>query len=668
MIVEAFLSSVVAGTPSAWHDYWYTPRSGDSGVTVENSIQVTAVLACVRVLAETMAQLPLHLMVTDGKTRRQAVEQPLYEVLHDRPNSWQTSFEFREMMQAHLALRGNAYALIVPGDRGAVDQLIPLHPDRMQVFLLDGSGLANRRLGYLYRDEQGKQYRLTQDEVFHLRGLSFNGFVGLSVIAAGRNAVELAQKADGYGIWFYRNSARPGGLLKFPPGVRLDEPDHDRLRKSWRAAHTGQDLFTVAILEEGAEWEQMGLSNEDAQWLESRRFQTVEIARLFGVPPHMIGSAIEHGHTYANVEQSSLDFIQHTVLPLVQRWEQAIGRDLITQVFSREGERTYAKFNLEGLLRADSKSRAIVYQMMLKNGVLSVNEVRELEDLNPVEGGDEHNISSNTPPPMIPGPGVEPDEENGTVHTMKVVGHLADGNVQMTDLLVSGLGMQAENWERLTDRSHDVGHAEGIVAADTEMLADEAATVAVDKEDVAKQLRSIKGDLKDMTLESETLAKRTEALGEVETTLHEQEAESQAQQVQIISRQAELDERETNIAQREQRALGAWLADAAERVAKTEVSALAARLKKAGDREKFDGWVAHHWGGKVHDYAVKTFSPILAAVDSPIDATALATMACEAAVTELTTKNPAEVLERWTTERAEDLAALLRGDLCDDKG
>jgi HK97 family phage portal protein len=404
MIVDALLPRAELPAPS--DDFWFGPYPSLDGsiVTPDTAMQVTAVLACVRVLAETIAQLPLHLMETDGQMRQQAISEPLYDVLHDRSNDWQTDFEFREMMQGHLALRGNAYSQIRPGPRGAVDQLIPLHPDRMQVFRLE-----NNRIGYLYRDLQGKPYRLTQDEVFHLRFMSLNDCVGMSVIAAGRVAVELAQKGDDHGIKFYRNAARPSGVIKFPEGTNLTKDQHNLLKKSWREAHTGEDLFTVAILEAGADWEQMGLSNEDAQWLESRRFQTVEIARLFRVPPHMIGSAIEHGHTYANVEQSDIAFLKHTMMPWVTRWEKAINRDLVVQ--PADGRRLYSKFNVEGLLRADSTTRATFYGTMLDKGVYSVNEVREMEDRNPIEGGDEYNTAP-SPSPVKQLPEAIPFGEN----------------------------------------------------------------------------------------------------------------------------------------------------------------------------------------------------------------------------------------------------------------
>jgi len=405
MIVDALLPWA-GETPAPSDDFWYTPLHGGGEVTPDTAIQTAAVMACVRVLAETVGQLPLHLMRETGRKKEKAVEEPLYEVLHNRPNDWQTPFEFREMQQGHLALRGNAYAQIRPGARGAVDQLVPLHPDRMQVFRL-----VNGRIAYLYQDERGRQYRLTQDEVFHLRFMSLNDCVGMSVITACAKAVELAQQGETHGVNFYRNAARPSGVLTLPAEhPPLDEDALKRLRKSWRDAHTGDDLFTTAVLEGGVSWQQLAISNEDSEWLDGRRFQINEIARLFRVPPHMIGSAIEHGMTYANVEQSDLAFLKHTMLPWLVRWEQAIGRDLVVQPEPAGGTRLYAKFAVEGLLRADSTTRAQFYSTMLSAKVYTRNEVRELEDMNPIEGGDE--IDEPAPPPQFAPPEPGRDEED----------------------------------------------------------------------------------------------------------------------------------------------------------------------------------------------------------------------------------------------------------------
>lgn len=390
MICELFLAN--SGTPPPDDDYWYRPYGHSDLITPETALQIATVFACVRVKAESIAQLPAHLMRDDGRNRVRAKEDPLYEVLHSRPNSRQTSYEFREMMQGHLELRGNAYALIAMR-RGTLE-LVPLHPDRVEVFSLgaavDSPDLP--RLGYLYRDSKGRPYRITQDEMLHLRGISFDGVLGVSPITLGRRALELAEQSEKHGIKWWKNSAKPGGVLTVPDGETLDEDAYKRMKKTWTEAHSGQDLYSVAILECGVTWQAMGISNEDSQWLDSRRFQIPEICRLFRVPPHMVYSAIEHGHTYANIEQTDLDFVKHSLLPTVIRWEQAVKRDLITDPMQ------YLKFSLEGLLRADTATRQAFYVAMLEHGVFVINDVLELEERNPVEGGDVRLVSSKLVP------------------------------------------------------------------------------------------------------------------------------------------------------------------------------------------------------------------------------------------------------------------------------
>jgi len=411
MIVDALLAATIfAATPQVhdvagvFGDLATFRMFSDSDMTVDAAMQSTTVNACVRVLAETMAVLPFHMYKTGvpawpGSERMATHKDPshaLREVIQYEPNGWQTGFEFREMMMGHVALRGNAYAIIVPGRRGAVDQLIPKHPDRMEVVRLE-----NGRLGYIYRPiGVAEQEKYTQDEVFHLRGLSSDGITGLSVIELNRRAVELAQQAEDHGYKFFKNMAKPGGVLEMPEGQTLDdEEQHRRLRNSWREAHSGDDLFSVAFLEDGLKWHQVGISNEDGQWLESRRFQTAEICRMFRIPPHMVASAIEHGHTYANVEQSDLAFVKHTMMPWVVRWEQAIWRDLLT-----DQKQFYPKFSMEGLLRADSKARAEYYRTMVDLGAWCPNDALEKNDENPFPGGDTRTIAAGRIPLTENGP------------------------------------------------------------------------------------------------------------------------------------------------------------------------------------------------------------------------------------------------------------------------
>ncbi|KKL76423.1 hypothetical protein LCGC14_2045030, partial [marine sediment metagenome] len=376
--------------PGPTDDFWYGDypiRDGSTDVTPDTAQKVAAVYACIQVRCETLAALPLHLMQRKGRFRWPATEHPLYRVLHNQPNDWQTSLEFREMMQGHLDLRGNAYAQIISGPQGAVDQLIPLHPDRMQVFRLETG-----RLGYLYRDQQGVEYRLTQDEVFHLRLRSIDGVLGLSPISLARRAVELAMSAEEHGIRYLKSGGQPSGVIKMGPGFHFEDEDHaKRLGKSWRDAHTGKELYTVAFLEDGCEWQQVGVNNTDSQWLESRTFQLGEIARMFRVPVFLIGGSLAGASSmYSNVEQSDMHLVKHTMLPIIGKWEQAIMRDLVT-----EPGTYYPKFNVDGLLRADSRSRSVFYKMMREIGAYSANDVLELEDRNPVPGGDVRHIPAN---------------------------------------------------------------------------------------------------------------------------------------------------------------------------------------------------------------------------------------------------------------------------------
>ena len=349
--------------------------SSGVNVTPENAIRVAAVYACVRVLSETFAQFPIHICKSQGMRKVYTPEHPLNQVLGKRPNDWQTPFEFFEMMMGHLALRGNCYAQIVPGELGAVTQLIPLRPDRMKV-----ERLSNGRLLYLFREDSGSETKYGQDQIFHVRGMSSDGIVGNSPIQTMSDPIGFSIATDKYGSQFFRNSARPSGILRADGAIKAEEAQ--RMKNDWMAAHGGPDnAHRVAVLANGLQWQAIGISSEDAQLLETRQFQITEIARIFRVQPHMIGDL--SNATFSNIEQQSIDFVRYTMLPWVVRWEQAINRDLIA-----EDETFYAKFCVEGLLRGDSSARSAYYRELINTGVMTINEARELEDMAPVEYGD----------------------------------------------------------------------------------------------------------------------------------------------------------------------------------------------------------------------------------------------------------------------------------------
>lgn len=367
--------------------------SGQS-VNERSAMQMSAVYACVRILAESVASLPLHFyQYNDTGGKEKAVNHPLYWLLHDEPNPEMSSFSFRETLMTHLLLWGNAYAQIVRNGRGEVIALYPLMPDRMVV-----DRDARGRIYYEYTRSDsdantlGKKSSviLSPEDVFHIPGLGFDGLVGYSPIAMAKQAIGMGLACDEYGAAFYQNGAQPGGVLEHPNVVK----DPKRVRESWNAIYQGsRNAHRIAVLEEGMTYKPISISPEQAQFLETRKFQIDEIARIFRVPPHMIGDLEKS--SFSNIEQQSLEFVKYTLAPWISRWEQAIQRSLLLM---SERTRYFARFNVEGLLRGDYQSRMNGYAVARQNGWMSANDIRELEslDLIPAEqGGDLYLINGN---------------------------------------------------------------------------------------------------------------------------------------------------------------------------------------------------------------------------------------------------------------------------------
>lgn len=356
-------------------------------------MQMTAVYSCVRILSEAVASLPVHVYrYNSSGGKEKALDHPLYFLLHDEPNPEMTSFAFRETLMTHLLLFGNAYAQIIRNGKGDIVGLYPLMPDRMTV----------------NRDEQGKiyyQYQKSSDDahtmhgqlvalnprdVLHIPGLGFDGLVGYSPIAMAKNAIGLAIAAEEYGSKFYANGASPSAVLEHPGTLK----DPAKVRDSWNAAFGGSsNSHKVAVLEEGLKYTPISISPNEAQFLETRKFQINEIARIFRVPPHMVGDLEKS--SFSNIEQQSLEFVKYTLDPWVSRWEQNMMRAL----FSADEKSTYfIKFNVDGLLRGDYQSRMNGYAIGRQNGWMSANDIRELENLDriPAElGGDLYLINGN---------------------------------------------------------------------------------------------------------------------------------------------------------------------------------------------------------------------------------------------------------------------------------
>ena len=357
------------------------------------AMQTTAVYACVRILAESIAGLPLHVYAYRGEGRERVPGHPLFTILHDAPNPEMTSFVFRETLMVHLLLWGNAYAQILRDRAGRVAGLYPLLPNRMSVNRDEGG-----RLYYTYQRvteenpnfKRGGEVVLATEDVLHIPGLGFDGLIGYSPIAMARNAVGMTLACEEYGASFFANGARPGGVLQHP-GVLKDPA---KLRESWQAVYGGAaNTGKVAVLEEGMTYQQIGIPPEEAQFLETRKFQVDEIARLYRIPPHMVGDLDKS--SFSNIEQQSLEFVKYTLNPWVVRWEQALQKSLL---FPEERKRYFIRFNVDGLLRGDYQSRMQGYAVGRQNGWLSANDIREMEDMNPIsaeEGGDTYLINGN---------------------------------------------------------------------------------------------------------------------------------------------------------------------------------------------------------------------------------------------------------------------------------
>ena len=404
-------------------------------VTERSAMQMTAVYSCVRILAEAIAGLPLHLYTykEDGG-KEKAIGHPLYLLLHDEPNPEMSSFVFRETLMTHLLLWGNAYAQIIRNGKGEVVALYPLMPNRMTVDR-DSSG----QLFYSYQMNNSDAPTmkagtviLKPSDVLHIPGLGFDGLVGYSPIAMAKNAIGLAIATEEYGAKFFANGATPGGLLEYPGTVK----DPDRVRESWNKGFSGsQNAGKVAILEEGMKYTPISIAPEQAQFLETRKFQINEIARIFRVPPHMVGDLEKS--SFSNIEQQSLEFVKYTLDPWVVRWEQSLSRALFTP---EEKKKYFFKFNVEGLLRGDYQSRMNGYATARQNGWMSANDIRELENLDRIpaeEGGDLYLINGNMLPLVHAGAFAdidsgkeesEPDEQSEEVLEVEKSGRRRTGS------------------------------------------------------------------------------------------------------------------------------------------------------------------------------------------------------------------------------------------------
>jgi HK97 family phage portal protein len=367
-----------------WHGDGGSRTPSGIRVTADNSMACSAYTACIRVISDAVSSLPLHVyerLPNGGKAK--APSNPVYRLLHMQPNPWQTAQEFRDWMTGMYLHYGASYAEIRPGARGAISELWPLHSSRMEA-----ERLEDGRLRYRYKEPTGKITTYSQDQIFALRFTTEDGIRAIPTYKIFQNAIGLAQALEAHGSTYFGNGARPGIVLESDNPIPAEASE--RLREQWERMHRGPDrAFRTAVLPNGVKAHELSGSNEAAQFLETRQYQVIEICRAFRVPPHMIQDLTRS--TYSNIEVQGTEFVQHCLLPHLKRWEAAISRDLIV-----DDETYFAEHSVSGLLRGDHASRSAYYVSALQNGWMTVNEIRELENLNPIgPAGDKHFVQLN---------------------------------------------------------------------------------------------------------------------------------------------------------------------------------------------------------------------------------------------------------------------------------
>ena len=411
-------------TVGSSYTFFLGNSSSGKVVTERTAMQMTAVYSCVRILSEAVAGLPIHYYeYQDDGSKRKAVENPLYFLLHDEPNPDMTSFIFRETLMTHLLLWGNAYAQIIRNGKGEVIALYPLMPNKMSVNRDDDGTIY-----YLYsksvdegKAEDAGYHYLRKEDVLHIPGLGFDGLVGYSPIAMAKNAIGLAIATEEFGSKFFANGAAPSGVLEHPGTIK----DPKKVREAWMSQFGGSsNSGKVAVLEEGMKYTPISISPEQAQFLETRKFQINEIARIFRVPPHMVGDLEKS--SFSNIEQQSLEFVKYTLDPWIVRWEQALNKALLSE---KDKNKYFFKFNVEGLLRGDYQSRMQGYAVARQNGWMSANDIRTLEDLDkisPEDGGDLYLVNGNMLP--LNKAGAYANKEKEEIETDEEVLELEKGN------------------------------------------------------------------------------------------------------------------------------------------------------------------------------------------------------------------------------------------------
>jgi len=388
--------------------------SSGMSVTSETAMRVSTVYACVGILSQTLAMLPIDVKRYRADGGKDVVKaHRLYKQLKYKPNKWQTSFEFREMMEVNRLLRGNAYAFISAAKGRGVNSLIPLHPDYVTPFTVKGDGAASyvtaespppedgAKLFYEFSRLDGSSVILSQDEVLHIKGLSQNGIVGMNPIELHREAIGLSMATEEHGARLFTNGAQIGGVLEHPN--KLSEPAFKRLKETWADNREGVgNAHKTAILEEGMKFTKIGMTGVDSQFLESRKYQVEDIARIFKVPLVMLGHSGDKNSTFASSENFFMSFVRNTMTPNCTRWEQALERDLF---YPSEIGDYCIDFEMDEMMRGDAQARAQYLKARFEMASMSPDEIRSYEGENPTgtEEGKKYYLQSGMLPADMAG-------------------------------------------------------------------------------------------------------------------------------------------------------------------------------------------------------------------------------------------------------------------------
>lgn len=367
-------------------------RASRSGAIVneKTALEVTTAFACARVIIEGIAQVPFKIYQTQGESRREAVEHPAYWLLSKRPNDWQTSVEFREQIGLHLVLCGGAFVFVNRAGDGRPLELLPFLPGWVTVKRRD-----DMSIDYEVRIDGRAPQRIPAENMWHLRGPSWDGLNGLQVVKVAREALGLALATEEHSARMFGNGAKVGGVLSTEQTLKQDQVD--ALRQAWQDAQGGNsNAYKTAILYGGLKWSPMAMQNDQAELTETRRFQVEEVCRALRVMPIMVGHA-DKAVSYASAEQLFIAHVTHTLMPWYRRVEDSADVNILGMDAVKRGY--YVKFNANALLRGSVAARGQFYREMYGIGALNPNEIRGLEDLNPYDGGEKYRVPLNMADP-----------------------------------------------------------------------------------------------------------------------------------------------------------------------------------------------------------------------------------------------------------------------------